>query len=107
MPDFVARFNELSVLKVLLCCDKGTVGSARVQKPDVGCTDRFFPSRFSGDPVVANAPTMSQPAGAQMGTYAVLKAGFLFSLAPLMFPIAPASLQGHKPMADLSLLSLH
>lgn len=38
MPDFVAPFNELSVLKVLLCCHKGTVGSARMQKPDVRCT---------------------------------------------------------------------
>lgn len=78
-----------------------------MQKPDVRCTDRLFRSRFSGDPVVTTAPTVSQPAGAQMGMHGVLEAGFLFLLTSLVFPIAPASMQGHKPVADLGMLGLH
>lgn len=75
-----------------------------MQKPDVRCTDQLFLSRFSGDPVVTTAPTVSQPARAQMGMHVVLEAGFLFLLTPLVFPIA--SMQGHKPMADLGMLGL-
>lgn len=106
MLDFMAPFNEFSVSEGLLCCDQGKFRSACVQKPDVTCTDWFFPSRFSGGPVVTTVPTISQPAGAQMGLYVILKAGFLFSPTLLMFPIASASMQGHKPMADLSMLGL-
>lgn len=86
---------------------RGKFRSARVQKPDVRCTDWFFLSRYSRDPVVTTAPTVSQPAGAQMGVHVVPEAGFLFLLTPLVFPIAPASTQGHTPMADLGMLGLH